>query len=394
MKTIQITIGTIITILTLFIVFYQQANATLSTPSTPTIPNPFVTPNTPADDSNAAIQIAILLDNSGSMSGLIDQTKAQLWKIVNELSELERDGQTPTLNIGLYTHGDANIQQISAFTSDLDKISEELFALGINGGSEYCGAVIKKSIRELNWNDNPNSLKMIYIAGNESFAQGHIPYREAIAEAKQNGVIVNTIFCGPAETGLRLEWGQGARLGDGDYSNIDHNQATVYVATPFDDQINEFNNKLNDTYVSYGAQGQQSKLNQETQDFNAVSFGKSNQTERAVFKTKKSYDNSNWDLVDAYRKDKNIVNNKSELPKELQGKSEQELTSFVTEKMEKRTEIQNKIKELDTKRKNFIASQKKEEANESSFEQSVINSVKKQASKKGYSNLNDKKKLN
>jgi len=394
MKTIQITIGTIITILTLFIVFYHQANATLNTPENPETPIKVL--NTPDTDNNSedAIQIAILLDNSGSMSGLIEQTKSQLWKIVNELSELERNGQTPRLNIGLYTHGDTDIKQISAFTNDLDLISEELFSLGIYGGSEYCGAAIKKSIKELEWSDNPNSLKMIYIAGNESFAQGHIPYRQAISEATERGVVVNTIFCGPAESGLQLEWGEGARLGNGDYTNIDHNKATVYIETPYDDQITQYNQQLNSTYIGYGKQGKVYMQNQAQQDYNASSFSKSNATERAVFKSKKSYDNSKWDLVDAYKKDNNVVNKEKELPKELKGKSAAEVEALVKEKLETRTKIQDNIQELNKKRKAFIAEKRKEAGEEASFEQSIINSVKKQASKKGYNQQGDKKKVN
>jgi len=357
MKTIQITIGSIITIITLFIVFYQQANATKGT-----------TPATTPSDEEVAIQIAILLDNSGSMSGLIDQAKSQLWKIVNELSELERNGTTPNLHIGLYTHGDTDIKQISAFTSDLDMISEELFNLQIQGGTEYCGAAINKSIKELDWNDNPNSLKMIYIAGNESFAQGHIPYREAISKAKAKGVVVNTIFCGPAESGLGLEWGEGARLGEGDYTNIDQNKATVYINTPYDDQISKYNSKLNDTYVWYGKQGQSKIQLQSTQDGNAKSYGYSNVVERTISKSKSSYDNSSWDMVDAYKKDKNIVKKETELPKELE------------------------IKTLNKKRKAFIADKKKETGEESSLEQSIINTVNKQAQKKGYTKQGEAKK--
>jgi len=384
MKTIQITIGTIITIITLFVVFYQQANATFDT--TPEVPIGI------ENDDEVAIQIAILLDNSGSMSGLIEQTKSQLWKIVNELSDLEHKGQTPMLNIGLYTHGDTNIKQISAFTGDLDKISQDLFSLGINGGSEYCGAAIKKSIKELEWNNNPNSLKMIYIAGNESFAQGHIPYRDAIAQAREKGVVVNTIFCGPAKTGIQLEWGEGARLGDGDYTNIDHNQETVYINTPYDDEISKFNTKLNDTYVGYGADREVRMGHFDQQDSNASSYGTGNMAERAVFKTKKSYDNSSWDLVDAYKKDKNVVNKQLEVASELQGKSAEEMEAYVKEKLEKRTEIQEKIQELSKKRKAFIADQRKSSSSEASFEQSILNSVNKQASKKGYERQDDSKK--
>ena len=41
----------------------------------------------------AKIQIALLLDTSNSMDGLIDQAKSQLWKIVNELARSRKYGQ-------------------------------------------------------------------------------------------------------------------------------------------------------------------------------------------------------------------------------------------------------------------------------------------------------------
>ena len=41
------------------------------------------------------VQIAILLDTSGSMSGLIAQAKTQIWQIVNEFITMKRDGMSP-----------------------------------------------------------------------------------------------------------------------------------------------------------------------------------------------------------------------------------------------------------------------------------------------------------
>src|SRR6187549_709353 len=51
------------------------------------------------------IQVALLLDTSGSMDGLIDQAKSQLWRIVNELASAQRDGQTAQVEIALYEYG-------------------------------------------------------------------------------------------------------------------------------------------------------------------------------------------------------------------------------------------------------------------------------------------------
>ena len=51
------------------------------------------------------IQLAILLDTSGSMDGLIGQAKSRLWKIVNELATAKKGGMTPRLQVALYEYG-------------------------------------------------------------------------------------------------------------------------------------------------------------------------------------------------------------------------------------------------------------------------------------------------
>lgn len=43
------------------------------------------------------------------------------------------------------------IRQVLPLTRDLDKVSAELFKLTTNGGSEYCGAVIREAIDKLEW---------------------------------------------------------------------------------------------------------------------------------------------------------------------------------------------------------------------------------------------------
>ncbi len=103
--------------------------------------------------SNQYIKVAILLDTSNSMDGLIDQAKAQLWEIVNELSYAKCKSKRPNLQIALYEYGNDGlssyngyIRKIVAFTDDLDDVSKELFSLTTNGGSEYCGAVIQSSL--------------------------------------------------------------------------------------------------------------------------------------------------------------------------------------------------------------------------------------------------------
>src|SRR5690606_7945439 len=120
------------------------------------------------------IQVAILLDTSNSMDGLIEQAKSRLWNIVNTLTTLKYQGRAPEIEIGLYEYGndglssEANyIRQVAPLTTDLDLISEKLFSLRTNGGSEYCGAVIQDAVTKLTWKDGNKNMKLVYIAGNE-----------------------------------------------------------------------------------------------------------------------------------------------------------------------------------------------------------------------------------
>ena len=124
------------------------------------------------------IQLAILLDTSNSMDGLIDQARNQLWAAVNEFSSSTHNGIRPILEVALFEYGNSNligqngyVRQVLGFTQELDQVSEALFALTTDGGSEYCGYVINEAVTELYWSDSNHDIKSIFIAGNEPFNQ-------------------------------------------------------------------------------------------------------------------------------------------------------------------------------------------------------------------------------
>jgi len=336
------------------------------------------------------VKIALLLDTSNSMDGLINQAKAQLWDIVNEFTHAKCGNDTrPSLQIALYEYGNDNlsscegyIRQVLGFSDDLDEISEKLFSLTTNGGEEYCGEVIQTSLKQLDWGKNADDLKMIFIAGNEPFTQGKLNYRDAAANAKEKDVIVNTIFCGNFQQGISTEWKSGASLTGGEYMAIDHNQQVVHINTPYDDVIIKLNSKLNNTYISYGAMGYERKAQQSTQDLNAAELEEVVVVKRAVSKSSRLYKNSQWDLVDAVEDDEAVLSKLKEddLPKELQGKSKSEIKAYVEDKKAEREKIQKEIQELNAKREAYIAQSQKEEKGE--LENAMLSAIKSQASKK------------
>ena len=335
------------------------------------------------------IMLALLLDTSNSMDGLIDQAKSQLWKIVNELAAAKCcDGSRPKIKIALYEYGndglpdsEGYIRQVSGLTDDLDLISEKLFALSTNGGNEYCGQVIRTSLNQLAWSASDADLKMIFIAGNEPFTQGAVSYRLACSAAKEKGVVVNTIYCGDFDQGIRANWKSGADLTGGSYMSIEQNRKTVYISTPFDKQIDACNERLNKTYIYYGAGGEQKKEAQATQDKNAESYGMGNKVDRAVSKSSHAYTNSSWDLVDAAKEDESIIASApaAQLPKEMQGMSEAQRKDYVKQKAAERKKIQDEIQELNKKRQAYIAANTPKESVDAMLDGAMIKAIREKA---------------
>ncbi|WP_350284980.1 vWA domain-containing protein [uncultured Croceitalea sp.] len=338
------------------------------------------------------VKIALLLDTSNSMDGLIDQAKAQLWDIVNEFTHAKCGNDSrPDLQIALYEYGNDDlssregyIRQVIDFSSDLDEISEKLFSLTTNGGEEYCGQVINTSLKQLEWGKNEDDLKMIFIAGNEPFTQGKLNYQDAASQAKEKDVVVNTIFCGNYEQGIGSSWQDGATRTGGKYMAIDHNRQVVHIETPYDDVIIKLNTKLNKTYISYGTLGAQKYAAQSTQDSEAYKLNEEVAVKRAVSKSSRLYNNAQWDLVDAAEDDKFEVSKlkKEDLPKELKDKSTKEIEEYIADKKAERVKIQKEIQEFNNKRKTYIAKNQKEERGE--LENAMLSAIKNQAAKKNY----------
>lgn len=325
------------------------------------------------------------------MDGLIDQAKAQLWDIVNELSYAKCGNQKPNLQIALYEYGndrlnseEGYIRQVLAFSDDLDDISKELFSLTTNGGEEYCGQVIQTSLNQLSWGKNADDLKLIFIAGNEPFSQGKVNYKDASTNANEKDVTINTIFCGNFNQGVSSHWKDGAQLTHGDYMAINQNKATVHIASPYDDAILILNKKLNKTYIAYGTKGSRKMAMQAEQDMNASGYSKANAVKRTVSKSSHLYKNKSWDLVDAVEQEEVVIEtiNDDALPKELKGKTKTEIKDYVAKKSKEREAIQNEIAALNIERKSYISKQKSVSSN--NLENAMTKAIKEQAKRKKY----------
>jgi len=306
------------------------------------------------------------------MDGLIDQAKSQLWRIVNEFAGARQNGKSPQLQVALYEYGKSSLpagegflRQILPFTSDLDRVSEELFKLTTLGGEEYCGWVIRDAVQGLTWRKGRNGdLKVIFIAGNEPFTQGPVDPRRSCEAAAQQGILVNTVFCGPESTGISSGWKAGADRAGGRFMAIDHNQKVAYVKAPQDEKIARLSALLNETYVPYGASGAAGQSRQEAQDRAAHGVSSEVLAQRAVAKSGRNYTNSTWDLCDAVKEGRVRLDDvkNEELPSVLKDRSVEQRKRYVEGKLKERENLQSQIKQLSAERDRYVAGERRKAA--------------------------------
>jgi hypothetical protein len=346
----------------------------------------------PAAQPPRPIDLAICLDISGSMEGLINAARQNLWAVVNDLATLR---PAPSLRVALLTYGcsahdpDQGWVKIeTGFTTDLDSVSQKLFALGTNGGDEYVARVMNAAIERLEWSQDPQALKLLFVAGNEAATQdpkmdGPSQSRAAIAR----GIVVNSIYCGSPQHGDAPGWREISKLADGQFAAIEQDSGIV-IATPFDDQLAELSAAINATYVPYGSQRVQWAENQVRQDANAAGMNSAAAAQRCQTKASGLYDNAHWDLVDACSDPKFEIDKvkKEDLPEALRSLSPADLRAHVDGQAKKRAGLRQQVEVLGRQRDAHVKQEieKLGEAGKRLFEQAVLESVRQQAEAHGF----------
>ncbi|MCA8959515.1 MAG: VWA domain-containing protein [Planctomycetes bacterium] len=341
---------------------------------------------------SGVIELAICLDTSGSMQGLIDAARDKLWAIVNDLATAS---PSPKLRLALLSYGNDGLSQENGwvkvevpFTENIDLFSERLFLLTTDGGTELVGRVVDAAT-QLEWTAGDDVLKLIFVAGNESADQDPvIRYSDACARSILQGIQVNAIYCGPATDEIAPGWREVATLADGHFASIDHNKEAVTIATPMDAHMAELSVAYNGTTLPFGAQADWGASNIACQDANAVGCGVGSAASRALTKCQSFYNNDAWDLVDAFRNDKIKLDtlDRELLPEDLRKRTTDEIRAHLEGLYEKRREIQASILDLQKARDVYLAEERKKMALDPSdqFDTAVRAAIRAQARAKGF----------
>lgn len=337
------------------------------------------------------VDLAICLDTSGSMDGLIDAARQKIWSIVNDLALAK---PAPKLHVALLTYGNDGhpaelgwVRVDSPFTEDLDRISQQLFALTTNGGTEYVARVLQTAAA-LEWSRDPLALKLVVVAGNESAEQDpKVDFRTVCKGLVERGILVDSVYCGNPADDIAPAWREVARCADGQFAAIDQQNGTVTIATPFDAELATLSGALNDTYLWFGKEGAQACENQKAQDANASGANGAAAACRALTKGGCAYVSRN-DLVDAVKAGRVKLEEvkKEELPEKMREMTGEQRQKCVDEAAGRRAGIAKKIQALGQKREAFVSEELKrqDKDDKQSFERAVRDAVRRQAEAKGF----------
>ena len=326
------------------------------------------------------IEVCFVLDTTGSMGGLIEGAKQKIWAIANEILASE---PTPNLRIGLIGYRDrkeAYVTQVHDLSDDIDDIYAKLMKFQAQGGGdtpESVNQALHEAVTKIKWNKSKKVLKLIFLVGDappHMDYQDDVKYPEICKMAVKKNLILNTVQCGNMASTTPI-WKEIAKLAEGDYVAIAQSGGVAAISTPVDAEIAKLNRELGVTVVAYGRAELrdivEEKLKNATEAkdevaadrLSVLSFKSKAVAEVSGVEAKgfsSAYVDGGGDLVDELasgRVDFDDVE-QEKLSEKVREMSKEERKQYLEEQVAKRKELQKKLDELLTKRRDFVTAEK------------------------------------
>ena len=350
---------------------------------------------TPLPDTSARprIEVAFVLDTTGSMSGLIDGAKRKIWQVANQLASGKPTPEIRMALVGYRDRGDAYVTRVRDLTADLDAIYAELQAFQADGGGdgpESVNQALHEARTKLSWSRDANVYRAIFLVGDApphmDYAQD-VVYAQSVRAARKAGIVVNSIQCGDL-TDTREIWQEIAEIGAGRYVAIRQDGGMLAVTAPQDAELARLNRALADTVIAWGNAGEQAELESKREAALAAPAPAAAARLAYLDKSGGRVNAGREDLVDAVKEGRVELDavTKDELPAALRGLAPAERDAHVKNKMEERAKLQQQVASLSRQRDTWL---QKEEARLAAagqgdgFDQQVLEAIRTQAKSVG-----------
>ena len=342
------------------------------------------------------IEVVFVLDTTGSMGGLIDAAKNNIWSIATSMASAK---PTPEIRMGLVAYrdrGDAYVTKVLDLSGDMDSMYAALMDFRADGGGdgpESVNQALHDAVHRVGWSQDKNSYKVIFLVGDAAPHMDYpndVPYPETLKMAAQKGIVVNCIQAG-AESDTRQVWQHIASLNQGRYFQVEQSGSAVAVTTPYDDKIAALSKQLDETRVFYGDADTRRALEKKTDAAKKVyaAAPAAVQAKRAEFNASAAgADNlfADSELVDdvASGRVKLEEVDKARLPEPLQQLSKDEQKQLISAKAGQRKQLQAEIAQLGQQRQDYISKELTEKKQvEESLDGKIHSAVREQAKAKG-----------
>jgi len=336
------------------------------------------------------IEVAFVLDTTGSMVELIDGAKRKIWSIANTIVDINPKAEIKMALIGYRDYGDEYVIKKFDMSADIQGLYSNLTRLRADGGGDMPEAVneaLAATIDKITWSKQKDTRQIVFLVGDApphmDYANGP-KYQNVVKKASQKGITVNAVQAGNSQA-TRAVWQEIAQLGQGRYIPIPQDGGQVIIVeTPYDDDIIILQNQLDRTVIPYGNEQRQKRVRTIMKEKAAAPAP--SKVDNAGFYSKRKVRSevvtSDGDLIaDIQNKDISVDKIKeAELPDVLKDKSLAERKTYINERIKSRKELQDKMSKLVAKRDQYVAGQKKNQpkAKKDSFDQVVVETLKTQ----------------
>jgi hypothetical protein len=313
------------------------------------------------------VEVAFVLDTTGSMGDLIDGAKRKIWSIANTIVDANPDADIAMALVAYRDRGDDYVVKVEPLSEDIQDLYGKLTRLEALGGGddpESVNEALAKAVNGLQWSSSDKVKRIVFLVGD---APPHMDYPQEkqypdiVEDAVDRGIIVNTVQAGamPETTGI---WKEIAQYGHGRYMAIPQDGGEIVVTiTPYDDDILHLQRELDGSIIFYGDRVQQDSIKRKLSEKAAApTSAQLDNSEYYAKRAKKEVVTGGGDLLGDVRNGRVKLKKlkKSALPKELAEVPEEERQRWVDERLERRKDLEKKISDLVTKRDAFVAKER------------------------------------
>jgi hypothetical protein len=318
------------------------------------------------------VEVAFVLDTTGSMGPLIEGAKRKIWSIATAIIDCSPDAD---IRMGLVAYrdiGDIYVTKKFDLTTDIQGLYGDLLQLRAQGGGDWPESVNEAlwvATTKMPWSYGHNTTRIMFLVGD---APPHMDYPqdtkypEVIRIARQKGITVNAVQAGNARDTERV-WREIAQRGNGEYIPIPQDGGqVVIIETPFDRDIIELQGQINRTVIPYGPRQQRDRVEQRRGQYSQAPAPVASEMAGYMSKTRQGQANADaitggGDLLADVKAGRNTLSSVKEedLPDDMRRMSPSERQAHVDKQTTERTTLNDRMTDLVKKRDAYVAEQRK-----------------------------------